>query len=477
MLSVLEVAETLNCSEQYVRKLIREGKIDAERVGKTWLIHQTTIDNFNLKDIKLNKPGIVQDRVSTRKYSKSKLNVLSFFSGAMGLDIGLEKAGLNVLLACEIDNPSRKTIVANDKEVGLIGDIRLYNVEDILRHSNLKSKDQVDVIVGGPPCQAFSTAGKRMGFQDDRGNVFLKYIDLITEIKPKYAVLENVRGLMSTPMSIDLNDKITKKFDFDPKEFTGSSLYYVKKRLEDAGYKISFNLYNSANFGVPQIRERVVIICTLMDTTVPYLTPSNSDNATYGLPKWITFKEAVKNIDKKNCDHINFSAKRLKYIEMLKPGQNWRDLPEKIQKEAMGNSFLLGGGKTGFYRRLSWDKPSPTLVTHPAMPATELAHPTINRPLSIQEYKKVQQFPDEWSIEGNIIDQYKQIGNAVPVGLGYAIGIAILNHYNKKSPVVYDGFSFSRYKNTSDKEWESDFIAQVKKAKTKLNQGILEFAF
>ena len=131
-----------------------------------------------------------------------------------------------------------------------------------------------------------------------------------------------------------------------------------------------------------------------------------------------TFRDAVAGLDPARCDHIDFSEKRLKYIKMLKPGENWRNLPKELQPEAMGNSYHLGGGKTGFYRRLDWDSPSPTVVTHPAMPATELAHPTENRPLSIQEYKRIQEFPDDWVIEGSLLDKYKQIGNAVPVGLG-----------------------------------------------------------
>jgi DNA (cytosine-5)-methyltransferase 1 len=477
MLSVNEVAEHFNCSEQYIRRLIKDGKIEAERVGHTWLIPNEVVEEITIDDIKKASKGKTEDRVSKRKFSKSKLNVLSFFSGAMGLDIGLERAGMNVLLACEKDEATRKTILKNESNVGLIGDLLDYNAEDIIRYANLQSNDQVDVIVGGPPCQAFSTAGRRMGFQDERGNVFLKFIELITTIKPKYAVIENVRGLMSTPMGIDVNDAITKQFTFDPKDFSGSSLYYVKKRLEHAGYNITFNLYNSANFGVPQIRERVVIVCTLLADKVPYLTPTHNEDGSHGLNKWLTFKDAIKGLDKKKTEHVKFSEKRMQYINMLKPGQNWRDLPAELQPEAMGNSFHLGGGKTGFYRRLSWDRPSPTLVTHPAMPATELAHPTEPRPLSVEEYKRVQQFPDEWEIQGSTIDKYRQIGNAVPVGLGYAIGKEIINHFKNKKSKSFENFRYSRYTNTSDIDFERDFLKQVRVTLNKKNTYNLELGF
>jgi len=414
-----------------------------------------------------------QDRIGTRKYNANKLNVLSFFSGAMGLDLGLEKAGFNILLACEINEASRKTILYNDTEVGLIGDLLSYTDKEIIKYANIDSAEKVDVIVGGPPCQAFSTAGSRKGFEDARGNVFLKYIDLILKINPSYIVIENVRGLMSTPMSIQIDDEVTNQFEFDASKITGSSLYYVKKKLELNGYNITFNLYNSANFGVPQIRERVVIIGTKSDRKIPFLEPTNSNELVYNLKPWLTVSDAFENLDQKNCEFINFSEKRLKYIRQLGPGENWRNLPIELQKEAMGNSYLLGGGKTGFYRRLNWEKPAPTLVTHPAMPATELAHPTEPRPISVEEYKRIQQFPDNWQIQGNTLDKYKQIGNAVPVGLGYAIGKCIQNHLKNKKVNVPNGFPFSRYKNTSDYEWEKTFIKSIKLNSIAKNENLL----
>lgn len=415
-----------------------------------------------------NNSAFVPDRKSKRKRLNTKLNCLSFFSGAMGLDIGLEQAGINILLACEIDKASRQTIVKNDTKVGLIGDIRNYSINDILQFANISKKNEIDLIVGGPPCQAFSTAGKRMGFQDERGNVFLKFLDIISSIQPKYVVIENVRGILSSTLSIDINDEIINNYPIDWKKIPGSTLFYIKKKLEHVGYNVSFNLYNSANFGSPQIRERVVIICTKLSTKVDHLEPTNSNDKDYNLPKWKTFKEAISGLDSKKVDSIKFSEKRLKYISMLKPGENWRNLPLEVQPIAMGNSYHLGGGKTGFYRRLDWNKPSPTLVTHPAMPATELAHPTAPRPLSIQEYKRIQEFPDEWEIQGTLLDQYKQIGNAVPVSLGRAIGRAIINHYNGKKTKSFRNFKFSRYKNTSENEFEIQILTSAKKLRKEL---------
>lgn len=473
LLSVIEAAETLGCSAQYVRKLLREGRLTGEKVGDSWVLSPDDLDNFDKKDMRLKKNEI-PDRKSRKNTSSGKLNCLSFFSGAMGLDIGLEENDINILLTCEIDNQCRQTIIANEPQIGLIGDVREYSYDDILEYANLTDKKDIDIIVGGPPCQAFSTAGKRLGFQDERGNVFLKYLDLIIHFQPKYAVIENVRGLMSSSLSIEIDDEVTRSFPLSWAKVSGSTLFYVKKKLEFAGYKVSFNLYNSANFGSPQIRERVVIICTRLDNAVPHLQPTHSKDGGTNLMRWRTFGDAVKGLDAKNCDHIKFSPKRLQYIEMLGPGENWKNLPKEIQPIALGKSYNLGGGKTGFYRRLAWDAPSPTVVTHPAMPATELAHPVENRPLSVQEYKRIQEFPDKWIIKGSILDQYKQIGNAVPIGLGRAIGRAIISHHNGNVVANNTEFRYSRYTNTSESEFEKKIMAEIDKNSQK-QQLTLDF--
>lgn len=369
------------------------------------------------------------------------MRAISFFSGAMGLDIGLEKAGIEVILASEIDKSARATIAANKPNLPLIGDLMDYSAQEILKAAKCKKTD-VDLMVGGPPCQAFSTAGKRKGFNDARGNVFLKYLDVVTEIMPKFVVIENVRGLLSA--SCGQNDGDGK----------GSALTQILNILKSAGYSVSFNLYNTANFGTPQIRERVVIVCALADTP-PFLTPTHHENGGFGLKQWKTFKDAVEGLPEHKKTYITFPEKRLKYYRHLGPGQNWRDLPLELQKEALGKAFFSGGGKTGFFRRLAWDKPSPTLVTHPAMPATDLAHPVEDRPLSVEEYKRIQEFPDSWILCGSVLDQYKQIGNAVPCGLGYAIGNLVMRLMDGKELKAIQGFQFSRYNNTDHKTWNN----------------------
>jgi DNA (cytosine-5)-methyltransferase 1 len=406
--------------------------------------------------------------------NKKDLNLLSFFSGAMGLDIGLHKVGFKTRLACEIDKSSRETIIANNPKIGLIGDIRNYTIEEILEYSGLQNRKEVDLIVGGPPCQAFSSAGKRMGLADERGNVFLKFIEVIENIKPKFAVIENVRGLLSADYAIKLNNNEKIFLPSELKGLKGATLYYIYNRLRHAGYQISFNLYNSANFGTPQTRERVIIICSRVNSSVPFLKPTHSKNGEYGLKKWNDLKTALKDLNDDNNEYIKFPEKRLKYYRLLKAGQNWRSLSEELQKEALGKSFYLGGGKTGFLRRLDWNKPSPTLVTHPAMPATDLGHPDKDRPLSILEYKRIQEFPDDWEIKGSLLNKYKQIGNAVPVSVGKAIGELIISLSENEKIENIQGFKYSRYLNTSHEAFIEEFEKKAKKLIDNKNQKQLD---
>lgn len=456
MLSVSEVANELGLTPQQVRNLCREGKLKSQKVGKTWIIED--VDKNYL--VSHTRYGVAEDQANYNTLVKNHKRpiALSFFSGAMGLDIGLEKAGFNTIFSSEIDNACRKTIVKNKPDIALVGDIRDYSATQIRFLSGLREDEEIDLVVGGPPCQAFSTAGNRKGFEDERGNVFLTFIDRIIELNPNYAVIENVRGLLSAPLKHRPHNQRGKDYPkLSPEELPGGALNHIIKRLREAGYNLNFNLYNSANFGTPQKRERVVIICSKQHINIPFLEPTHSENKEHGLKRWQTFKDAVSSLNGIEHEYVNFPEKRLKYYRQLSAGQNWRSLPIETQKEAMGASFYAGGGKTGFLRRLAWNKPSPTLVTHPAMPATDLAHPVAQRPLSVQEYKRIQQFPDNWEIEGSILDKYKQIGNAVPVGLGFAIGKHLIKLMDNIGINSLSDFKYSRYKNTSYRDWSMQF--------------------
>lgn len=454
LLTAGEVAKKLKVTVQSVRLLIKNGMLNAERVGNQWL---TSIEDLN-EYIEKNDVVIEPDDHERLSDDIPEIVALSFFSGAMGLDIGMKNGGIDALLACEFNKACRMTIAKNKPEIGLIGDITDFTAEEILKMAKIPEGRKVDVIFGGPPCQAFSTAGNRKAFDDERGNVFLKYLSIISEIKPTYVVIENVRGLLSTPFKYkDIEEPIK-----------GGAMMIILDKLKEIGYTVSFNLYNAAYFGAPQIRERVVIIGKLGGGKVSYLQPTHNEEGTDGLKAWRTLRDAFDDNLPMNVEHhfIEFPEKRLKYYRILKEGQYWKDLPLDLQKEALGKSFYLGGGKTGFLRRLSYSRPSPTLVTNPTMPATDLAHPTEDRPLSVEEYKSIQEFPESWKVCGGILDQYKQIGNAVPVKLGEAIAKTIIDDMNG---IKYEntGFSYSRYKNTDEISWMQFMKKEIEKSRKK----------
>jgi len=389
------------------------------------------------------------------------MKCLSFFSGCLGLDTGLEQAGIEHLLFCENNPQAANSIKLNKPEIPILTDILDHNPKTIRQIAGLTDSDQIDLIVGGPPCQAFSTAGKRESFSDPRGNVFLHFIDLLCALNPRYFVIENVRGLLSAALKHRPHSERGEGYPpLSFEEMSGGALYKVIERLQMSGFEISFNLYNSANYGVPQKRERLIIIGASDGRRVPYLKPTHSNEHRFGLPQWRTFRDIAEDLEESSAEHVNFSENRLQYYSLLKEGEYWKHLPEHLIKEAMGNSYYAGGGKTGFYRRIAWDEPTPTLVTHPAMPATDLCHPLRLRPLSVQEYMRIQQFPDDFRLSGTTIQKYKQLGNAVPVGLGKTIGQHLINHDEKIDfdeidlDMEFMGFPYSRYKKTSEKTWQ-----------------------
>lgn len=461
LLTVGQVAERLKMTPQFVRQLINGGKLTASRVGKQWLILQDDLKRY----IEAYNVSVEPDDHPRLTKELPEIVALSFFSGAMGLDIGMRNGGIKAILACENNKYCRMTIQKNEPEMALIGDINNYDADSILKMARIPEGRTVDVIFGGPPCQAFSTAGARRGLDDARGNVFLRYIDVIEKIRPKYVVIENVRGLLSAPYPYGQSEQPIK----------GGAMCVILDRLRSAGYTISFDLYNAANFGAPQIRERVVMIGKLDGEKVDYLTPTHEENGAYGLTPWRTLADAVQSLREEDMHYIPFPEKRLKFYRMLTEGQYWKNLPESAQREAMGAKLQLGGGKTGFYRRLSFSRPSPTLVTNPTMPATDLCHPTMDRPLSIEEYACIQGFPAEWEICGPILEQYRQIGNAVPIKLGEAIAKTILADMRGDRLQKIEGYAYSRYKNTSDMTWCAHMRHQLDKisesCKEKLEVG------
>lgn len=347
----------------------------------------------------------------------SNRDVISFFSGAMGLDLGLEQAGLHIRICQDFDESCIKTIEANGKNA-ILGDIRNIKPEDILNKTGLKQGEPF-LVCGGPPCQPFSTAGKRLGINDPRGSLFMDYIRMINYIRPRFFIMENVKGIMSSPLKTSSDQTLDKN---SPK----TVLDVILSEFNKLEYKTVYGILDAVNYGVPQFRERFVLIGSRDYEDIFLPIPTNFQMHQNKEMLWKTTGDAIKDLENNPGECASFSDERLKYLRMVPEGGNWKDLPTNILEKAMGGAYLSGGGKVGFYRRLSYSQPSPTVVTSPVQKATMMCHPTQDRPLSIKEYARLQQFPEDWNFVGTTSAKYRQIGNAVPVGLAKAIGKAII---------------------------------------------------
>lgn len=363
------------------------------------------------------------------KYKKNR-DVISLFSGAMGLDIGLGKAGLNVVIGQDFEPSCVETMKANGHNV-LGGDIRNIEPETLLELTGLHVGEPF-MICGGPPCQPFSTAGKRLGINDPRGSLFMDFIRMIDYIRPRFFVMENVKGIVSSPLKhVSTKERVKD----DPEQMLGTVLDVILSEFNKLGYKTVYGILDAVNYGAPQFRERFVLIGSRDNEDIFLPIPTHfqmHQNSDY---RWKTVGEAIKDLENDPGEYTQLSGDRKKYLHMVPEGGNWRDLPEEVIPIAMGGAYKSGGGKVGFYRRLSYKQPSPTITTSPAQKATMLCHPKQDRPLSIKEYARIQQFPDDWKFTGTVSAQYRQIGNAVPVGLAEAIGRAIISTADKTSTI------------------------------------------
>ncbi len=366
------------------------------------------------------------------QYSKyyDNRDVISLFSGAMGLDIGLAKAGLNVVIGQDFDASCVKTMRANGHKV-LEGDIREIEPQQLLSLTGLHIGEPF-LICGGPPCQPFSTAGKRLGINDPRGSLFMDFIRMIDYIRPRFFVMENVKGIMSAPLK---HVPLAERDDKDPEQRLGTVLDVILSEFNKLGYKTVYGVLDAVNYGVPQFRERFVLIGSRDNEDIFLPIPTHFQMHQNQEYQWKSVRSVIEDLEFDSGECATLSDERLKFLKMVPEGGNWRDLPEDIIPIAMGGAYTSGGGKVGFYRRLSYDQPSPTVVTSPVQKATMMCHPTQNRPLSVKEYTRIQQFPDNWIFTGTTAAKYRQIGNAVPVGLAEAIGKAVIAVADKSAVI------------------------------------------
>lgn len=400
-ISVNNFADLLGVSRATVDAWIRNGKypVHSDSDGKRF---------FFLEEVKTVPE--VDAMLSTRW--NDELNVTpaipyssaELFAGGGGLALGMEKAGFNHLLLNEFDHSACETLRFNRPKWNIIeGDV--HEIDFTPFHG------KIDFLSGGFPCQAFSYAGKRLGFEETRGTLFFELARAVKEVQPKVFLGENVRGL----------------FEHD----NGRTLQTIKDVIAELGYTlIEPRVLRALQYDVPQKRERLILIA-IRDDLAPYVKFRWPDVC----PSVRTLRDAfcageLYSTDVPESEGQKYPESKKKVMCLVPEGGDWRNLPEDIAREYLKGSYNLGGGKTGMARRLAMDEPSLTLTCAPAQKQTERCHPLETRPLTVREYARIQTFPDDWQFHGNLTAKYKQIGNAVPVNLAWAIGRSLIRLFN-----------------------------------------------
>ncbi len=399
-LTLSEASELIGKSKETLRRWDRAGKLSAVRepmsnyrVYEREQVETLFADFFNQD---------VDDTISNYVEPHHEYSVLELFAGAGGLAVGMEKAGLKCVALNEIDKWACQTLRKNRPHWPVLeGDIKSFDFSEY--------HNKVDVVTGGFPCQAFSYAEKKLGLDDARGTLFYEFARVVKEVNPPICIGENVRGLLSHQ--------------------NGKTLQGMISILDEIGYNVApVQVLKAINYRVPQKRERLVLVGIRKDIAIQYEYPKP-------YRKIYTLKDALKKSELFETNVPNslgakYPQSKKAVLDLVPPKGYWRDLPLKIQKEFMGGSFHLSRGKTGIARRIGWDEPCLTLTCSPAQKQTERCHPDETRPFTIREYARIQTFPDNWEFSGSLAQQYKQIGNAVPVNLGREVGYSIIKFLN-----------------------------------------------
>lgn len=401
MYSVAQVADMLGVSKETLRRWDNSGKLRSTRhpINNYRFYSKDQLKQF--EELRF----IFDDSERPLIQPLAHYKTIELFAGAGGLAVGLEKAGLETVLLNEIDKAACETLKANRPH---------WNVQqgDVSQLDFTPYANQVDIITGGFPCQAFSYAGKKMGFEDARGTLFFEFARAVKEVNPKVFMAENVRGLLHHD--------------------NGRTLENIRSVIDELGYTLlEPRLMKAIFYRVPQKRERLVLVGIRND-----LVEFAHFNWPRPYQKVYNLRDALKAGELFACDVPNskgqqYPAKKAEVMKLVPPGGYWRDLPDDVQRAYMQKSYFLGGGKTGMARRMHWDEPCLTLTCAPAQKQTERCHPEETRPFTVREYARIQTFPDDWQFKGALTSQYKQIGNAVPVNMAYELGLSLVDFLNQ----------------------------------------------
>ncbi|MGM9701714.1 MAG: DNA (cytosine-5-)-methyltransferase [Prevotella sp.] len=400
-ISINNFATLLGVSRATVDAWIKNGKLSVytdDNNDKFLYIDELT----DFQEIK----AMLTTKWQEEKYVKPAQTYTSveLFAGAGGMALGMEKAGFHHILLNEINHEACETLRTNRPEWNIVeGDIHEIDFSPLY--------GKVDFLSGGFPCQAFSYAGKRLGFEETRGTLFFELARAVKEMNPKVFLGENVKGLLE-------HDK-------------GRTMQTIKTVISELGYTlIEPRVLRAIQYDVPQKRERLILIAIRNDIApkVNFYWPDVCEEVRTLYDAF--FKGSLFDTDVPKSEGQSYPENKRKVMELVPEGGDWRDLPDDVARDYMKGSYHLGGGKTGMARRLAMNEPSLTLTCAPAQKQTERCHPWETRPLTIREYARIQTFPDNWLFAGNTSAQYQQIGNAVPVNLAWAIGRSLIRLFN-----------------------------------------------
>ena len=342
-----------------------------------------------------------------------KINVLDLFCGAGGLSCGFERAGFNIVLGIDNDKKALETFEANHYGAkSICGDITEIGYDDI---KNVIGDKTIDVIIGGPPCQGFSLSGPR-NFNDPRNKLYLSYIRLVEEIKPRAFVIENVPGLVGL--------------------FNGEVKDNIIKRFTELGYTVKYQILCAADYGVPQNRKRVVFVgmkngeseffypnaldyvvtCEMALSDLPPLTDElGEEEQEYVVAPQNAYQKIMREKSRKVYNHVaaTHSEKVQHIISLVPDGGNYRDLPEEYRSS---RNFHVA------WTRFASQKPAPTIDTG----HRHHFHYKYNRVPTVRECARIQSFPDDFVFIGNKTQQFRQVGNAVPPLMAEKLAEALL---------------------------------------------------
>lgn len=337
----------------------------------------------------------------------STLNVLDLFCGAGGLSYGFECAGFDILVGIDNDAKALETFELNHKgSKSICGDITQITYDEHIKP--LLGGKEIDVIIGGPPCQGMSLSGPRK-FDDPRNKLYLSYIRLVKEIQPKAFVIENVPGLVGL-FGGQIKDSIIEKFT-------------------EMGYRIEYKILCSADYGVPQSRKRVVFVgtkvgsfeypainpnvvtCSMALSDLPALENELGEEVSeYAMPPQNQYQQLMRSRSNVVLNHVaaSHSDKVKKIIALVPDGGNYKSLPEEYRKS---RNFHVA------WTRFASNKPAPTIDTG----HRHHFHYKYNRVPTVRECARLQSFPDDFKFLGNKTQQFRQVGNAVPPLMAQAI--------------------------------------------------------